>query len=251
MLVCCATLLAACTAGPPAPAAPPPVGTPPVSQPIAAAAETTAPSTIPPPTAAPSTAAPPTAGLPTAGPPTAGQPTVAPPPIGPVGALGRSWHAGCPVPPSGLRRVTVRYVGFDGAEHTGELVVAATVAPEVAAIFADLLRQRFPVRQIRPVDAYGASDDASMAADNTSAFNCRPVTGGTAWSPHAYGTAIDLNPRENPYVRGTTTLPPGATYDPHTRGTVTPTVVAIFARHGWTWGGHWTTPLDYQHFEKR
>ncbi len=167
--------------------------------------------------------------------------------------LGPSWHAGCPVGPEGLRLLTVRYAGFDGRAHDGELVLAAGLTDEVAAIFAELYRTQFPIRLMRTVDAYGGSDDDSMAADNTSAFNCRPVTGGTEWSEHAYGRAIDVNPRENPYVSGGTVLPPGASVD-RTRtvpGMVTAAVVAAFGRRGWAWGGAWTDPVDYQHFQKR
>jgi hypothetical protein len=166
--------------------------------------------------------------------------------------LGASWRAGCPVAPAALRLLRVRYVGFDGRPHDGDLVLATGATAEVAAIFGELYKARFPVRLVRTVDAYGADDDASMAADNTSAFNCRAITGGTGWSIHAYGLAIDLNPRENPYVSGGTVLPPGASTDrtaPAT-GLVTPAVVAAFARRGWTWGGNWTGPIDYQHFQK-
>ncbi|NTW42209.1 MAG: M15 family metallopeptidase, partial [Cellulomonadaceae bacterium] len=92
-----------------------------------------------------------------------------------------------------------------------------------------------------------------MEADNTSAFNCRAITGGTAWSEHAYGRAIDLNPVENPYVVGDHVAPeagrayvdrpelPGVIHD----GDV---VVTAFAAAGWTWGGTWSSPVDYQHF---
>jgi hypothetical protein len=166
--------------------------------------------------------------------------------------LGPSWHPGCPVGPDRLRLLRVRYAGFDGAAHDGALVVAAGLTGEVAAIFAELYRMRFPIRQLRTVDAFGGSDTASMAADNTSAFNCRAVTGGTAWSAHAYGRALDVNPRENPYLSGRTVLPPGGRTDRSRAapGMVTPAVVAAFARHGWTWGGTWTGPVDYQHFER-
>jgi len=179
--------------------------------------------------------------------------------VGPVSAarLGRSWHPGCPVGPAGLRLLRVRYAGLDGTAHDGELVVATALAGEMVAIFAELYRMRFPIRQVRTVDVYGASDDASVAADNTSAFNCRPITGGTEWSQHAYGRAIDVNPRENPYLPGPAVRPPGS-LPPGSRadrsrpppGTVTPAVVAAFARRGWTWGGYWTGPVDYQHFER-
>ncbi len=222
-------VLAAGCAGPPRTAALP--------SPVAAVTTPAPPTTQPAPTAAPG----------------GGWPAYASA-VSPVTAarLGPSWHRGCPVEPAGLRAVRVRYAGFDGRAHDGELVVASGLTGEVAAIFAELYRQRFPVRLVRTVDAYRASDDDSMAADNTSAFNCRPVTGGTAWSEHAYGRAIDLNPRENPYVSGRTTLPPDGVTDRSARrpGMVTPAVLAAFARRGWTWGGSWPEPTDYQHFQR-
>ena len=78
-----------------------------------------------------------------------------------------------------------------------------------------LYRLRFPIRQMRLVDAYGADDHRSMDADNTSAFNCRFVAGSPGvWSEHAYGRAIDVNPVENPYVTasGYVSPPAGAPY---------------------------------------
>jgi hypothetical protein len=104
------------------------------------------------------------------------------------------------------------------------------------------------------VDVFGGSDDASMEANNTSAFNCRRTTGGTAWSQHSYGRAIDINPVQNPYVSGGTVLPEAgrAFLD---RGNSRPGMIAPgdvvvrgFAAEGWGWGGTWTDPLDYQHF---
>ena len=97
------------------------------------------------------------------------------------------------------------------------------------------------------IDDYGASDDRSMAADNTSAFNCRRAAGSTSWSMHAYGRAIDINPRENPMILGGRAHPPNAARSGRgviRRGDV---VVRAFARVGWSWGGRWTSP-DYQHF---
>jgi hypothetical protein len=175
--------------------------------------------------------------------------------IAPVTAadLSASWRPGCPVAPERLRTVTVSFVDFTGAPSTGRLVVHADVATAVAAVFSQLYAQRFPVARMEPVEAFGGSDDASMDADNTSAFNCRATTGGTGFSEHSYGTAIDLNPVENPYVKGTTVLPaagrafverrPG-------RGVVLAgdPVVRAFAEHGFTWGGDWSSLKDYQHF---
>ena len=105
-----------------------------------------------------------------------------------------SWHPGCPVPVSHLRAVDVTTFGNDGAVHTGRLVVAADRADAIVAIFHDLYDLRFPIQRMQPIDVYGGSDDSSIAANNTSAFNCRAVTGGTGWSEHAYGRAIDVTP---------------------------------------------------------
>ena len=163
-----------------------------------------------------------------------------------------SWRPGCPVPLRDLRYVRVSFVGFDGTAGYGRLVVHEDVAGPVVGVFRALYEQRFPIRRMRLVDAYRGSDDASMAANNTSAFNCRRVTGGTSWSEHSYGRAIDLNPIQNPYVAGSTVAPPaGEAYvdrSPLRKGMVTRGVRSAFAAIGWQWGGSWTTKKDYQHF---
>jgi hypothetical protein len=171
--------------------------------------------------------------------------------------LGSSYHAGCPVGPAALRMLHMSYWGFDHRPHVGTMVVNASVAPSVVAVFSKLFRAHFPVRRIVTVDAYGSDDHASMAADNTSGFNCRPVADSNPprWSAHAYGLAIDINTVENPYVSGTLVSPPaGNAY--LDRGNVRPGMAApgavlnnAFATAGWFWGGRWASP-DYQHFSK-
>ena len=104
------------------------------------------------------------------------------------------------------------------------------------------------------LDAYGANDDRSMAADNTSAFNCRVVPGTRRLSMHAYGRAIDVNPVENPYVHGGLVEPPaGRAYLDRSRrrpgmAMQTGVLVRAFASVGWHWGGLWRSSKDYQHF---
>jgi len=164
-----------------------------------------------------------------------------------------SWRPGCPVPLSDLRYLTVNYRGFDGADHVGELVVAASVASSVVQVFRQLYTAGFPLASLRLVDDFGGSDDQSMAANNSSAFNCRPVTGGSRFSEHSYGTAIDLNPVQNPYLSGAVVLPEQGrafTARPPAPGVILPggAAVTAFARIGWTWGGTWTNPIDYMHF---
>jgi hypothetical protein len=164
-----------------------------------------------------------------------------------------SWHAGCPVPPSRLRRVRLRFYGFDGKAHAGALVVNAGVVRDVIIVFRTLYAARFPIRRMQPVDVFHGSDDRAAAADDTSAFNCRrAVAPGTpSWSMHAYGEAIDVNDVENPYLEGSRVIPPaGRAY--LDRSNVRPgmavasgVLVRAFARVGWGWGARFA---DYQHF---
>ncbi|MET0788038.1 MAG: M15 family metallopeptidase [Cellulomonas sp.] len=167
--------------------------------------------------------------------------------------MSASWRPGCPVPLEDLRYVTVTHRDFTGAAVQGELVVHADAADAVVTVFRALFDAGYPVRSLRLVDDFGASDDASMDADNTSAFNCRAITGGTGWSEHAYGRAIDLNPVENPYVRGGSVAPDAGREfadRPDSPGVIHPDdeVVRAFASVGWQWGGDWASPIDYQHF---
>ena len=265
------TVLTACTAGPSAepgtvPTAAAPAGT--VGAATVAGGTSPAESASP----SPSPGGAPVAGSPTSPLPAPADPSPASSPTGtsvpvPVGfsatvsaiddataaRMTSSWRAGCPVPLTDLRYLTLTYRGFDGADHTGELVVAASVADDVVATFRQLYQDGYPIASMRLVDDFGGDDDASMAANNTSAFNCRPVTGGGGFSEHSYGTAIDVNPVQNPYVRGTTVLPPAgrASVDrPDAPGVIHDgdPVVRAFAAHGFAWGGDWQSPIDYQHF---
>jgi len=165
-----------------------------------------------------------------------------------------SWHKGCPVAIDDLRLLSAGYWGFDGRVHDGNLIVARTQAQPVLRVLRALFAARFPIRRMRLVEAYGSNDNRSMAADNTSGFNCRRVEGSRAWSEHAYGRAIDVNPLENPEINGRQILPPaGARYVDRSRSATGmihagDAVVRAFASIGWRWGGYWHSPKDYQHF---
>jgi hypothetical protein len=168
---------------------------------------------------------------------------------------GSSWHRGCPVGLGDLRLIRLTYWGFDREAHVGRLVVHRTWARRIARVFGVLYEERFPVRRMRLVDAYGAVDMRSMKADNTRAFNCRYRDGVCCtWSQHAYGRALDLNPVENPYVGPWGVSPPnGAAYvdrTPKRRGMIAhgDLVWNAFADIGWEWGGDWRSTKDYQHF---
>ncbi len=165
-----------------------------------------------------------------------------------------SWRPGCPVSPSALRLLTVSHWTLDGGVRQGRLIVAAGAARPMVRVMRQLFAAGYPIRRMRLVEAYGSDDDRSMAADNTSAFNCRRVSPGGPWSQHAYGLAIDINPRENPFVQGSTVSPPeGRRYLDRRRkrpGMILPgdAVVRAFASIGWPWGGNWRSLKDYQHF---
>jgi hypothetical protein len=168
---------------------------------------------------------------------------------------GSSWHRGCPVALGDLRSVTLRFWGFDRRAHRGKLVVHRRWAPKIATVFGKLYDARFPIRRMHLVDRYGANDMRSMKADNTSGFNCRYRNGVCCtWSQHAYGRAIDINPVENPYVGPWGVSPPkGARYrdrSPVRRGMLAKHDRAWWAFHaiGWSWGGSWSWPIDYQHY---
>ncbi len=164
-----------------------------------------------------------------------------------------SWRPGCPVPLSSLRYVRVSYVGFDGAEHVGELVLHADAVIPAVVVLQAMWDARFPIERMQLVDDYGASDEASMAANNTSAFNCRAVTGGTGWSQHAYGRAIDVNPIQNPYFAGGP-VQPAAGVAFLDRSAVRPGMIVLgdavtraLRSVGWGWGGLWSSLKDYMH----
>jgi len=170
--------------------------------------------------------------------------------------LPHSWHPGCPVGPSRLRRLRLAYWGFDRRTHTGALIVDVRAVAPLTRVFGLLYAARFPLRRLRPIDAYGGSDERSLEADNTSAFNCRYAVapGPKRWSVHAFGLAVDVDPVENPYLEGGRVHPrAGRAYLDRSRyrpgmAVRNGLLVRAFASVGWQWGGRWSDSPDYQHF---
>jgi hypothetical protein len=171
---------------------------------------------------------------------------------------GVSWRPDDPrCPPfDALRLLTLSHWDFAGTPRTGQLVVASELAEELVTIFRALFELRFPIERMEPVDSFGGDDHASMAANNTSAFNFRNVSGTDVLSHHAYGVAIDINPVHNPMIIGGDVHPPGGA--PYVERTVSHPgmivrpgpVVELFQSHGWDWGGDWPHMKDYHHFFK-
>ncbi len=177
--------------------------------------------------------------------------------IGPVPAevLARStWVDGCPVEPEDLSYLTMSFWGFDGRAHTGEMIVNRSVAQDVITAFAAIFEARFPIEEMTVVPKEALDADPTGDGNNTTAFVCRAVTGGSSFSQHAYGLAIDINPFHNPYIRGEVVLPElAASYLDRAQplaGMVADDgpVVQAFDDIGWGWGGDWESLKDYQHF---
>jgi hypothetical protein len=171
---------------------------------------------------------------------------------------GVSWQADPRCPSfEALRVLTLAHWTLGGEVATGRLIVAAELADEVLGIFGQLFALRFPIARMEPIDVFGADDDASMAANNTSGFNFRVVAGTDVLSDHAFGAALDLNPLFNPMVIGADVFPPaGAAYldrDRERPGMITRpgAVVQLFEERGWEWGGDWKPMKDYHHFTRR
>ena len=170
---------------------------------------------------------------------------------------GASWHShpACPSPDQ-LARLEMSHWNFESEVVTGALVVARSVVSEVVEAFERIFAARFPIARMTPIYQYGGDDHASMAANNCSAFNFRTIEGTERLSQHALGLAIDINPIQNPWLRGTAVLPAaGSAYldRSHERPgmIVRPgPVLAAFEAVGWFWGGEWPDTSDYHHFQK-
>ncbi len=127
------------------------------------------------------------------------------------------------------------------------------LAEEIVELFTFMFEIRFPIEQIVPASQFNFDDEAMMQANNTSAFNYRNIAGTTRLSIHAFGRAIDINPRLNPMFVNGVAHPPNARYIPRAPGVLDKNhpVVCKFRELDWTWGGDWDEPVDYHHFEKR
>ena len=156
-----------------------------------------------------------------------------------------------------LAYLTVTHVDFYGYSRHGHIIVAAAIADEVLDIFREIYEYGFPIAAMRLIDYYGALDYYSMAANNSVGFNFRYIAGTNTLSRHAWGMAIDINPVQNPFIRGDIVLPAAGRYyldrTDVRPGMIIPgdVVYRAFTSRGWIWGGHWRVPIDYHHFERR
>jgi hypothetical protein len=174
---------------------------------------------------------------------------------------GKSYGEDCTVSLEDLRYIRVLHYGFDEKTHIGELIVNKAIAKDIVEIFEELYTAKYPIEKMVLIDAYDADDNTSMADNNTSSFNFRPIPSGNNLSKHALGLAIDINPLYNPYVQymkeKTVILPvEGSQYAD--RSLDNPYYIRendilfkAFTKRGFSWGGFWKTEPDYQHFVKK
>ncbi len=168
-----------------------------------------------------------------------------------------TYRAGCPVGRSQLSTITMNYYGNDKKMHRGVLIVRSDLTGEIKYAFSRSISVRFPITKMVNPNVYGGNDPAQMRADNSSGFNCRAVVGNPyRRSPHSYGIAIDVNPRQNPYrdVNGKWWPENGTAYIDRTprRGgmlSLESTMVKVLRSDGFFWGGLWSPGKDYQHFQ--
>ena len=170
-------------------------------------------------------------------------------------ALNRStWNPQCPVGVDELSYLSMSFWGFDGAPHQGEMIVHASVAEDVVGVFEKLYDAQFPIEEMRIATTSDLAADPTGDGNMTTSFVCREVTGGTAFSQHAFGLAIDINPFHNPYIKGDRILPElagvYADRNDQRKGMIVEgdAAIAAFDAIGWGWGGRWNSLKDYQHF---
>ncbi|MBO4374214.1 MAG: M15 family metallopeptidase [Lachnospiraceae bacterium] len=173
---------------------------------------------------------------------------------------GKSYAEGCTIPYEDLRYLQLSYVDFNGETKLGEMICNKAVAADLLDIFSELYHNGYQIDKIRLIDDYNADDDASCDDDNTSCFCYRVVAGSANLSKHAQGVAVDINPFYNPYVtypNGKIRISPVGSEAYADRSADFPHKIdendlayKLFTKHGFTWGGHWKTLKDYQHFQK-
>ena len=175
---------------------------------------------------------------------------------------GNSWRQGCPVSLNNLRYLQMSYLDFNGQTQMGEMIVHKSIASNTVYIFENLYYMNYAIDKMQLVSDYNGNDWQSIENDNTSAFNCRPVSGKKKkWSKHAYGKAIDINPIANPYISKTGHISHKASYKYRKRRHLdinnfadralllaSDPATKVFKINGWSWGGEWKSMKDYQHF---
>ncbi|RYV00748.1 hypothetical protein SOPP22_18260 [Shewanella sp. OPT22] len=183
-------------------------------------------------------------------------------------------------PSQRLTVIEFPYVDFNGNTKRGSIKTLDSVSEQLKglmlALYANAGESNFPIR----IADYKLADEGKDI-DLTYSYAARNISGGNIPSVHAYGAAVDLNVRENPYihfsdVNSTSDNPIPCKVDNVCKpdylipesgwryisrqkyregkesriGINNKKVVDLFKKHGFLrWGGDWNYPIDFQHFE--
>jgi len=166
-----------------------------------------------------------------------------------------TWTPGCPVNRDQLSRIEIGYFDFKGKAQRGALIAHQDSAQDLIEIFSELFAIKFPIERMIPVEEYSGDAALSLAANNTSAFNCRKpgqINAPIADSPHANGRAVDINPIQNPWMDlRCDCWMPSDQYSATSGGPgiirETSPVVQMFVTRGWVWQN--IKVPDYMHFD--
>ena len=160
---------------------------------------------------------------------------------------GKSYVSNSNIGLSDLRYLKMLHVNFNGDFQVGEMIVNKSVAGEVLEIFETLCAEGYQIYSMYLIDDFWSGDGEATGSSNL--------------SKHALGKAIDTNPQQNPYV----TYTDGKAKYSHDNAadyvydrssskaheiTTSDRAYELFTSYGWTWGGSWNSPKDYQHFQK-
>jgi len=169
------------------------------------------------------------------------------------------WSKECPIEIGRLKRLQITHLNFEGKTTIGNLILFDVVASYVMKLFKDLYQLKFEIDKVLPIDLYNGSDEKSMIANNSSAYNGRKIMNTDKWSSHAYGMAIDINPVQNPYLKlieetaSIKVIPDNGLYFVNRFSNhpgMVEKVIKVFERYGFTvWGGAWIDKIDYHHFQ--
>lgn len=175
---------------------------------------------------------------------------------------GISYPEDCTVLLDDLVYASVLHYNFEGSISTGEFICHKDIAKDLVEIFYELYNAEYQIEKMVLIDEYAGDDTASMEDNNTSCFNYRVVDGTHTLSQHAFGRAIDINPKYNPYIKynsdGSLYISPSNGQQYANRQDNFPYKIdendlcyRLFMEHGFTWGGNWNSVKDYQHFQKK
>lgn len=168
--------------------------------------------------------------------------------------------------------IYIKFLHFDFNDNVkvGEIIVNKKIKERIINILKELFYNKYQINSFRLVDSYFDSDDEerynidlkSVKYDNSYSFFYRKIYKTDKLSNHAYGLAVDINPKENPYLPfrdgklDYSNLTEEDIYYLENRDKNIPHVIThddlvykLFIKNGFTWGGDWINTKDYQHFE--